>query len=308
MRVYEEGKFEKTKGTCLALGSFDALHIAHMKLINTAVEYASQNNLESGVFQFLQRPEFVLAPDKEHKMIYTNEHKNLILNDTGLDFAYFEKFDENFMKMSCEQFAKMLKDKFDAECVVVGFHYRFGHKGLGDCETLEKLGKEYGFKVIVIDAVFKNDILVSSTVIRKLIAEGNVKGANEFLGRHYSIYSCVEHDRGVGTKVLKIPTANFKADKRLVLPQKGVYASYIKIKNKKYASVTNIGTRPTFGLDEITVESHIIDFDDDLYDKKTEVFFLDKIRDEIKFENADKLRIQILSDIDKTRNIVYNIL
>lgn len=306
MKIYEDGIYEKSRGTCMALGSFDALHRAHMKLVSEAVEFAKKNNLDSGVFQFLERPEFVLRPEKEHKIVYVNEQKNRILENAGVDFAYFEKFDDEFMKMSCEQFVKMLKDKFDVRCVVAGFHYRFGYKGMGDCNTLKELGKKYGFDVIVVEAVKYSDVLVSSTHIRNLILQGNVKEANEFLGRNYSIYASVVHDRGVGGTVLKTPTANLKLDKRLVLPASGVYATYIEFENKKYASVTNVGIRPTFGLNTVSVESHILDFDGDLYNKKIELFFIDRIRDEIKFENSEKLQMQISSDIDKVKNMFYN--
>ncbi len=306
MKIYTDGKFHSTNGTCIALGSFDALHTAHMKLIDAAVNYAKENNLESGVYQFLQRPAFALNPNKEHKIIYTNEHKNKILEGTDVDFTYYEKFDSEFMKMSCEDFALMLKNKFFVKCVVVGFHYTFGYKGMGDCKLLSELGKKIGFEVIVIDAVKIDGVLVSSTAIREFIKNGEIVKAEKFLGRPYSIYSKIEHDRGVGGSLLKIPTANLVADERIVLPLSGVYAGFVNYKGKVYPAVTNVGTRPTFDLEKIKVESHILDFNEDIYDENIEVFFLQRIRDEIKFDDFEKLKMQILSDIDKVKNIVYN--
>lgn len=299
MKVYINENAWQEQGSCLALGSFDALHRAHMKLIETAVCYAKQNGMKSGVYQFTERPEFLLNPSAENKIVYTNEQKIEIIEKSGADFVYFEKFDEEFMKLSCENFVKMLVEKFNLRCAVAGFHYSFGYKGMGDCRLLCELGKKYGFEVIIIDAVKYEGILVSSTYIRSLISEGDVKGAGEFLGRCYSIKGNVIKDRGVGTAVLQIPTANLQVDERLVLPKFGVYATYVKYNNKNYPAVTNIGIRPTFGLDSVSIESHILNFNGELYGEDIELFFLDRIRDEKKFENSEQLKAQILSDIAK---------
>ena len=125
MQIFCDCDFESEKGTCLALGSFDACHAAHMKLIGKAVTYAKKNNLLSGIYQFILRPAFVLNPNADNKLIYTNEHKINILENTGADFSYFENFGEEFMKKSAEEFVMMLKNKFNVKCVVIGFHYRF---------------------------------------------------------------------------------------------------------------------------------------------------------------------------------------
>lgn len=302
MEVYINEKVNFNGKTCLALGSFDAIHKAHQILINTAVEYGKKFNVKSGVYQFVSRPASVLKPQNS-KSLCTNEQKVRILERLGLDFTYFEEFNEKFMKIQCEDFAKMLKDKFNVACVVVGFHYRFGYRAEGDCNKLKYFGEKYGFEVIVVPPVKCGGVLISSTHIRNLVLQGNFYEAKKFLGRDYSIFLPVVHGRKVGTNVLKIPTANFNSDIDIVLPPNGVYATYIVINNKKHLSVTNIGTCPTFGLTKTTIESHIQDFEGDLYDKKIELFFIEKLRDEIKFENSDQLKRQILSDIDKAKEL-----
>lgn len=300
MKVYRDGKFDGEKKTVLALGSFDAYHIAHIKLMSKAVCYARKNDALSGVYQFLERPEFILNPNGDNKNLYTNEKKEQLADEIGADFLYFEKFDRDFMKLSPEEFVKMLIKKFNPVCVVVGFHYHFGYKGEGDAKLLKELGEKYGFETIVVPAVKKNGVLVSSTHIRELILEGNVFEASEFLGRAYSIKSKVCKDRGVGSS-LGFPTANLEADEKIILPKNGVYASCVSVDGEIYPSVTNVGVRPTFNLTKRCIESYILDFDKNIYEKSIEVFFLDRLRDEIKFENYKQLQTQILSDINKSR-------
>lgn len=300
MQVYVDENINFKDKTCLALGSFDAVHIAHKHLMDTAIQYAKKHNAKAGVYQFLQRPAEILNP-KDSKVLCSNEQKIKILEGFGLDFTYFEEFNEKFMHMSAEEFIKMLKSKFNVCCIVVGFHYKFGYRAEGDAEKLKELGKKYNFDVIVIAPIEHNGKLVSSTYIRNLISSGNVADAKNFLGRDYSIYLPVEHGRKVGTSLLNIPTANFSVSERFVIPKNGVYATYVNINAKKYLSVTNIGMRPTFNLEKKTIETHILDFEENLYDKKIELFFIKRLRDEIKFENSEQLKRQILSDIAKAK-------
>ncbi len=300
MQIYKNLNFNSEKKTVLALGSFDAYHIAHIELISKAVSYASENGLKVGIYQFVERPDFVLNPSEDNKNLYTNEKKEQFAKECGVDFLYFEKFDCDFMKMAPEDFVLMLLSKFNIKCVVVGFDYRFGYKGAGDSAEMKRFGEKYGFETIILPPVKIEDTLVSSTHIRNLLFEGNIFEANRFLGRAYSIRSTVFHDRGVGRKI-GFPTANIAFDDKTVVPKEGVYATFVEIEGKKYASVTNIGTRPTFNLNKKSIESYILDFNEDIYAKSIELFFLGRIRNEIKFENSKQLKSQILSDINKSK-------
>ena len=225
MRVYKDGQFDKKDGCVLALGSFDALHSAHIKLIKKAIDEAKKRGVHSGVHMFLQRIEKVISPAKESKSIYTNEQRVKYIEDAGADFVYFENFDAQFMNMSASEFAQMLKSKFDVKCVVVGFDYTFGYKGEADASKLCEYGSMLGFDVVIMDACKCDGEIISSTKIRSLINDGDVLGIQSFLGREYSLCGKVIHDRGVGRQ-MGLPTANIQTDEDVALLKNGVYAAY----------------------------------------------------------------------------------
>ncbi len=300
MKVYTNGQFNKDGGCVLALGSFDALHRAHIKLIDTAVCEAKKRAVKSGVHMFFGRIENVIFPNANHKSIYTDKMRMDFAEQTGVDFAYFESFDEEFMNIEPFDFAKMLKDKFGVVCVVAGYDYTFGRKGAADVLELEKFGKILGFDVVVIDAIKYEGELVSSSKIREYIKNGDIESANALLGRDYSLCANVVSDRGVGRK-MGVPTANLSVPGEILLAKNGVYGGYTVIDGKKYVCVINIGIRPTFELENICVEVHIIDFDKDIYGRELCVYFKERIRDEKKFATKEQLTLQILDDIDKAR-------
>lgn len=305
MKVYTDGQFDKKNGCVLALGSFDALHAAHMKLLHTAAEQAKKYNVRSGVHLFSKRIENVIFPGVKHKCIYENTERIAIIEDAGVDFAYFENFDEHYMKMGAYDFAKMLKDKFGAVCVVAGFHYTFGYMGEGSAEMLKRLGAGLGFDVVIVPPITLDGVLISSTQIRLCIQNGDIIKANRLLGRHYSLSGMVIPERGVG-RSMGLPTANIKVGEDVLLPKNGVYAAYAYIDGKAYPGVTNVGTRPTFDLNTISVEVHIVGFDGDLYGQRLRICFLDRLRDEKKFLLKEDLRKQILSDIDKAKQLFFS--
>ena len=300
MRVYENGQFDKKGGCVLALGSFDALHSAHTKLIKKTIDESKKRMVRAGVHMFSQRIENVIFPKSEYKSIYTNQQRVKYIEKLGADFVYFENFNVQFMNMSALDFAKMLKDKFNVKCVVAGFDYTFGHKGEGDATLLCEYGAMLGFDVVIMDALECEGEVISSTKIRSLISEGNVLDVQSFLGREYSLSGKVIHDRGVGRQ-MGLPTANMQINEDVLLLKNGVYAAYTVIDAKKYPCVVNIGIRPTFELSKVSVEAHIIDFDKDLYDEDITIFFLCRMRDEKRFDSKENLVNQISQDIDKAK-------
>ncbi len=302
MRIYEDGQFDKNNGCALALGSFDALHIAHTKLIKKTIECAQGYGVRSGVHMFFERIENVIFPNTTNKSIYTNEQRIEIIEHLGADFLYFENFDVDFMNMSAYDFAKMLKEKFAVVCVVVGFDYTFGRGGEGNAQLLKEYGKAFGFDVVIMDAYKICDEIVSSTNVREFIKNGNIEKANELLGRKYCLCGEIIHDRGVGHK-LGVPTANINFENSVILPKNGVYAGFVELCGQKYTCVVNIGIRPTFSLDKMSVEVHIIDFDDDLYGEKMCVYLIKRLRQEKNFDTDDALVEQILEDIDIAKDL-----
>jgi len=297
------GQFQKQCG--IGLGNFDGVHIGHAKLINTLVKECKSRGLKSIVYTFDKHPENIIRRKLITPQITTNKKKIELMYNFELDYLYFASFDEYFSRLHAEDFVKkVLVDKFGISLAVVGHDYRFGFRGTGDVKLLEKLGEKYGFKVIVIQPVIYEDNIVSSTYIRKYLIHGEISNATKMLGRNYSIQGLVIHGRKLGTRI-GVPTANLLPEKYLVLPRNGVYLTKTLVNGTLYKSITNIGKNPTFNLDTISVETHIIDFEEDLYSQMIEVFFYKWIRGERKFKGIEELKLQLIKDKNFCINSYY---
>lgn len=283
-------------GAVIILGNFDGVHLAHEAVIKKGISYAKEKELTSIILMFENHT-------KNAKVIMNNEEKLAIFKQMGVECVYIRKFTHDFMKQSPEEFVLMLKDTMSMKAVCTGFDYRCGHKAQGDIKTLEELGKKYGFDVIITDAVSKEGHIISSTYIRKLIADGDVGKAKEFMGRSYSLCGKVEKGCQNGIK-LGFPTANVQLDKSLQLPKSGVYAGFSEVEGKVYKSVINVGNNPTFDARKITVESHILDFESDIYEKEIKIFFEKRIRSDIKFRSTEELKEQIKKDIIEAKKLL----
>jgi riboflavin kinase/FMN adenylyltransferase len=288
--------------TGVGLGNFDGLHIGHMALINTLIRECRLNGLDSIVYTFNKHPENILRKKLITPLLLTEEKKIALLSEISLDYLYFDEFNENFSRLSPEEFIRdVLIKKLHIKLAVVGYDYRFGYKGQGDIPLLKELGKKYGFRVIVIPAIKSDNKVVSSTKIREYIKDGELETSYKLLGRNYSITAEVVSGRRIGNTI-GFPTANIHPERFLVLPANGVYITKTMLDGKLYNSMTNVGYNPTFeDVKEKTVETHILDFNGDIYGKKIEVFFLKKIRDERKFKNVEGLKAQIAKDMNETR-------
>lgn len=286
----------------VALGNFDGLHIGHMALINTLIRETRLNGLASIVYTFTKHPENILRKKLITPLLLTENKKIELLNETPLDYLYFDDFTEEFSRLSPEEFVSdVLIKKLNIKLAVAGYDYRFGFQGQGDIPLLKEYGKKYGFKVIVIPAIKCGNLVISSTRIRECIINGELETAYKLLGRNYSITAEVVSGRRVGNTI-GFPTANIHPERFLVLPINGVYITKTLLDGKLYNSMTNVGFNPTFeDVKQKTVETHIIDFNQDIYGKKIEVFFLKKIRDEIKFDRVEDLVTQISKDMEETK-------
>jgi riboflavin kinase/FMN adenylyltransferase len=288
----------------VGLGNFDGLHLGHMTLINTLTNKAKAEGIKSIVYTFRQHPENVLAKNHSLPLLTSLDKKIELLSKTGLDFLYFDEFDEQYSLNTPENFIKdILVKKLEARIVVVGFNYRYGHKGRGDLELLEKLGTECGFRLIVIPPVRIDNKVVSSSFIRDLLIAGKTQTAAKCLGRYYSLTGTVQSGDRRGA-VLGFPTANILPGNHLVIPARGVYLTKTKIDGQLLDSVTNVGIKPTFtDTGQASIETHIIDYCNDIYEKTIEVFFIKKIRDEIKFASAEQLKERVMEDISLARRL-----
>ncbi len=288
--------------TGVGLGNFDGLHIGHMALINTLIRESQLNGLASIVYNFTKHPENILRKKLITPLLLTEQKKIDLLSEIPLDYLYFDEFNEDFSRLTPEEFVKnILIDKLHIKLAVVGYDYKFGYRGQGDIAVLKELGKKYGFRVIVISAIKCDNEIISSTRIRECVIKGKLETAYKLLGRNYSITAEVVSGRRVGNTI-GFPTANIHPERFLVLPETGVYITKTLLDGKFYNSMTNVGYNPTFeDVKQITVETHLIDFNQDIYGKKIEVFFLKKIRDEKKFKSVDLLVKQIAKDMRTTK-------
>lgn len=284
-------------GTVVALGNFDGLHVAHMTIIRNGIKYAKEHGLKSGVLLFNENTKSITGSSVE--LITPNEAKIELLEREKPDFVFLREFDREFMQKTPEEFAMYLVDTLHAKAVCIGYDYSFGYKAMGDAELLKKLGASYGFEVLVTDVIKIDGRAVKSTYIRKQIKEGNMEIAEKFLGRRYCIEGNVVHGLRNGTK-MGIPTANVSYDENMALPKEGVYAGITYVDGRRLKCVINVGKNPTFDAEKLTVESHILDFNEDIYGKYIRVSFAKRLRDVIKFNSIEELIAKIHEDIDKT--------
>jgi len=291
--------------TAIGLGNFDGLHAGHMVLINTLIEESRLNGYVPVVYTFTKHTENILRKGLFIPLLTTISKKISLLEETRLDYLCFDEFDETYSRIEPEDFVKdILLKRFNMKLAVTGFNYRFGYKGTGDVDLLNKLGLKYGFKVITIPPVKIDDEIVSSTLIRNYVRKGDMEKVTTLLGRQYSLSGIVQRGRNVGKK-LGFPTANIYPENGLAVPDNGVYITKTSIDGEFCDSITNVGNNPTFSdNNKISVETHILDFDRDIYDKYIEVFFIKKIRPEKKFESVSGLIEQISTDIKKAQEYI----
>lgn len=288
------------ENTVVTIGNFDGIHKGHIKLIKEAVKEAKTKNYKSVVFTFENHPMRYFRADSI-KHIITNEEKVKIFKDLGVDIVFMIPFDEYMTKISATDFVKtILHEKLKCKMVIVGHDFTFARNKEGNASLLESLGKKYNMKVKVIEPIKIKGRRVSSSYIRNLINNGNVSEIKDFLGRNYFLEGEVIHARKIG-RTIGFPTANLKAEDKLIIPKNGIYAVKVYIKNKVYYGATNIGYNPTVNGKALSIETNIIDFDEEIYGEIIKVEFLDRIRDEKKFNSLDELKSQLRKDV----NFVY---
>ena len=296
IKDYNENRFQ----TAIALGNFDGVHMGHCDLILRMIEDANKNNLKPALLVFDNHTKTVLTGEAP-KTITSIEQKFKIFEELGVELIYKMKFDREIMKLLPEEFVRdILVLKLNIKSVVVGFDYRFGHKASGDSELLKELGKKYNLNVIILEPIYIDNELVSSTRIRNLLQEGEIIEANKLLGRNYSIKGKVVGGKKLGN-TLGYPTANIEPIDNFVIPKHGVYSTNTIIDNKSYLRATSVGKNPTFEDEGLKIESHIIGFNEDIYGKDIELEFVEYLREEIKFENLEELKKKIQEDISKVK-------
>jgi riboflavin kinase/FMN adenylyltransferase len=292
--------------TIASVGNFDGVHRAHAHVLHEIVQRAREQGARSIAVTFEPHPTRILRPDSGLKLLTPIPEKVRLLEATGVDAVLLLPFGRDLSLMSPQQFAHdILKQQLRVREVHEGYNFRFGHKAEGDVNMLAEFGREMGFEVKLYPEMRLRGEVVSSTHIRNLLTEGRVGRARHLLGRSFSILSTPGRGRGYGTKYT-VPTINLSRYEELV-PKDGVYITRTEIEKECFDSVTNIGNRPTFGIDSFAIETHLLNFHpiDLTAETPVEISFLDRLRDEIKFPSVEALREQIGKDVSYAKRYFH---
>jgi riboflavin kinase / FMN adenylyltransferase len=296
---------ENNNGLAIALGNFDGLHLAHRKIIEKTIFKANEMGLKSAVFLLDPHPVKVLHPHKNMFLLSSLEERTEILEEMGIDFIITQKFTPELAMISPFKFVEeYLVNALKVKEIVVGFDYTFGRLGKGTTYNLLKWDEIFNYKVEIFPPVMIGNEVVSSSLIRDLIMNGEVLRASEYLGRFFTRKGKVIHGEARGRN-LGFPTANLDMGEEYLLPGNGVYLTLVLWKDKKMFGLTNIGRKPTFSSsDKITVEVFLLDFNEFIYNEELTVMFLHRIRDEITFKDGSRLIKQIESDLKSARKLI----
>ena len=296
----------KINNPVITSGTFDGLHLGHQKVISHTIKIARENNGTPVILTFWPHPRLVLRKGN-FNLINTFEEKNQIFKDLGVEHVYYQKFTPEFAQLSSEEYVRtLLVEKFGVHTLVVGYDHQFGKERTGKFETLGDLALKYGFALEKVDALNVNSLSVSSTKIRNLIEKGSVCESNEMLGYDYYMEGKVVEGHKIGHK-LGFPTANILlSDAKKLIPGDGVYAVYAKVNEGIYKGVLSIGFRPTFPdqLHERSIEVHLFGFSQNIYNTPVSVYFIKKLREEIKFNTVDDLISQMHLDKENAKTML----
>ncbi len=291
----------------ITIGNFDGVHIGHQALFHEVIEKADAINGTAVAMTFEPHPMRVLKKNNHPPLITLYEQKKELIERSGIDVLICVPFTKKFAALSAEEFIKdLLIDKIGMKAIIVGGDYSFGKNREGNLALLKSYASKLDYEVIVaewIKATRNAPDRISSTRVRNLVMAGEIESARKMLGRHYQIRGMVVKGRDRGGKLLGIPTANINLHDELC-PKTGIYAVTVEYNNKLYKGVANIGYSPTFNDNEFTVEVHILKFNENIYDQKIRVNFIERIRDEKKFGNIDELKSQIHQDINVALDVL----
>ena len=303
MKVHFGLPVTRAEAAWITIGSYDGLHRGHRRVLERVVAGAGRGQGSTALVTFDPHPRCVLAPDTCPPTLTTVDEKAELIGQLGVDRLIVLPFTRKLSQLSATEFLDRLVDRVPLRGLVVGHDFALGHDRQGNQEFLEGYGRGHGFAVEAIEPFALEGQVVSSSVIRRLLLEGNVAHAARLLGRHYSISSYVEHGTGTGSRI-GYPTANFAVTPNKLVPRTGVYAVWVDIDGRQYQGAMNVGYRPTFGENRLTVEAFILDFAGDIYHQDVRARFVQRIRDEKKFESVDALVAQISHDVERARSIL----
>ena len=287
----------------LTIGSFDGVHRGHVKVIRRLVRRAQRDGVPATVMTFDPHPRCVLAPDTCPLSLTTVDEQAELIAELGVDHLVVMPFSRQLSQLTATEFMEKVTRRVPLRGLVIGYDFALGHQRRGDRSFLESYGDHHGFEVEVITPHSREGSIISSSKIRTLLLEGRVAHAARLLGRHYSITSFVEHGTGIGSRI-GYPTANFAITPNKLVPKQGVFAVWVDVDDRAYPGAMNIGYRPTFGENRLTVEAFIFDFNRDIYQQTVRARFVQRIRDEKRFDSPEALVKQISRDVARARAIL----
>jgi riboflavin kinase/FMN adenylyltransferase len=290
--------FQPVPNPVVSVGTFDGVHIGHQQIFAMMKEEAKRCGGETVVVTFFPHPRLVIHPDSKNlKFINTQERKYEIISRNQIDHLIIIPFTKEFSNLSSSEFVKRyLVEKIHVHKLIVGYDHHFGKDRYGGFNELKGLAKIFGFELAEVPACMIDGMPVSSTKIRNALNEGNVKLANSLLGYDYSISGKVVYGNRIG-RTIGFPTANIELeDEYKLISAVGVYACKVDYHGRMYKGMGNIGFRPTIDVGKLTIEVNIFDFDEEIYGERIIIYFIERIRDEVKFENLSALRDQLIID------------
>ena len=297
--------FQIEEDTVISLGKFEGIHRGHELLMERLAE-KKREGLKAAIFTF-DIPPRRNVQHVEAKVLTTNEEKMHIFEEMGIDYLIECPFTEEVMHMEPEDFIRMLVERLHVKCIVAGEDFRFGHNRRGDYRMLQEYAGKLGYEALILKKMKEDARDISSTFVREEIAAGNIEKANHLLGYRYFVKGMVKHGNQIG-RTIGIPTINLIPPEEKLLPPFGVYVSEVVIGEERYQGVTNVGCKPTIeGNNPVGVETYLLDFHENVYDRIVTVEFISKIRAEHKFENIEALKEQMENDIAYTEAYFRNL-
>ena len=303
--IHNIANYRPKKTAILTIGTFDGVHIGHQKIISDLVAKAKKEDLCAVVLTFFPHPRMVLQKESQLKMIDTLKEKRQLLEILGVEILIIQPFTLEFSRMTAIEYTRdVLVNGLGISKLIIGYDHRFGRNREATVEDLKNFGLDYDFTVEEIPAQDIASIAVSSTKVRNAITAGEIKKANQYLERPFSLSGTIVKGDKIGRKI-GFPTANLYIEEKYKLkPQNGVYLVQCHWDNQKYFGMMNVGKRPTISGKETQIETYFFDFDGDLYGKKLNINLLEKIRDEQKYDSLESLGNQLNIDQKSCRELI----
>lgn len=299
-------EYRSDKGTVVTIGTFDGLHQGHQKILDRVLARSESDGLTSLVLTFFPHPRMVLQPDHDLKLINTIEERKTLIADYGIENVVIHPFSKEFSRTTAQEYVEeILVKQLNTKVVVIGYDHRFGRNRSASIKELREYAREFNFEIIEISKEEVEEVAVSSTKVRNALNEGDVKTAERYLNRPFSIRGTVEKGKQLGRSI-NYPTANLRVEEKYkIIPANGVYVTCSIINGQRVYGMTNIGVNPTVSDEGVRkIETYYLDFDKDLYGSEMELFFHHRLRDEARFKDLEQLKKAMLKDENDTRDYI----